>query len=138
MSNQVLFHKGALDEADGKLIQLGNKCKDCGRTSYPAVERCPFCASEDTEKTPLSKTGTVFSYSVTRVPVAAFKPPIVVAYVDLPEGTRVFGQIHADEKQVRAGMKVEVETGVLWTEKDGTEAIGYYYVPSAAGKGDEK
>ncbi|SMC81798.1 Zn-ribbon domain-containing OB-fold protein [Papillibacter cinnamivorans] len=138
MRNQVLFHEGTLEEADGRLVQTGKRCRDCGKTAYPAMERCPFCASENTEKAALSKVGTVFSYSVTRVPVGSFKPPIILAYVDLPEGTRVFGQIHADEKQVRAGMKVEVETGALWTEKDGTEVAGYYYVPYTAGKGVEK
>lgn len=128
MSHKV-FYSGALDEKDGKLMQMGNKCKSCGKTSFPAVELCPFCSSEDLEKVPLSTEGTVFSFSITRVPVGPFKPPIIGAYIDLPEGTRVFGQIHADEEQVNTGMKVRVETGVLWTEKDGTEVLGYYYVP---------
>jgi hypothetical protein len=26
-------------------------------------------------------------------------------------------------------MKLKVKTGVIWNEKDGTEVIGYYYVP---------
>lgn len=138
MSNQVIFHNGALDEVDGKLSQMGSKCRDCGKTAYPVMERCPFCSSEKTEKVPLSKVGTVFSFSVTRVPVGAYKPPIIGAYVDLPEGTRVFGQIHADVDQVKAGMKVKAETGVLWTEKDGTEIIGYYYVPYNTEEGGAK
>ena len=129
MSKQIIFHPGALDEKDGRLVQMGNKCRDCGKTSYPAVELCPFCSSENKEKVPLSTVGTVFSYSVTRVPVGAFKPPIIGAYIDLPEGTRLFGQIHAKVEEVKTGMKVKVETGVIWTEKDGTEVLGYYYVP---------
>jgi len=129
MCNKMIFHPGALDEKDGKLIQMGNKCNDCGKTSFPAVELCPFCSSDKVEKVPLSTEGTVFSYSVTRVPVGPFKPPIIGAYINLPEGTRVFGQIHANEEEVKAGMKVRVETGILWTEKDGTEVLGYYYVP---------
>jgi len=32
-------------------------------------------------------------------------------------------------EEVKTGMKVKVETGVIWTEKDGTEVLGYYYVP---------
>lgn len=138
MSNQILFHNGVLDEMNGNWIQMGNKCRDCGKTSYPAMERCPFCASENTDKVPLENVGTVFSFSVTRVPVAAFRPPIVGAYVDLPEGTRVFGQIHASPETVRVGMKVRVETGVLWTEKDGTEVVGYYYVPADNEKGGDR
>jgi len=80
----------------------------------------------------------VFSYSVTRVPVGPFKPPILGGYIDLPEGTRVFGQIRARVEDVKTGMKVKVETGVIWTEKDGTEVLGYYYVPLQAEEGGAK
>lgn len=132
MSTQIIFHPGALEENDGKLIQMGNKCNHCEKTSFPALELCPFCSSKNGEKVPLSTVGTVFSYSVTRVPVGPYKPPFICAYINLPEGTRVFGQIHANEKDLETGMNVKVETGVIWTEKDGTEVIGYYYVPCLA------
>ena len=138
MNKQIIFHPGALDEKDGKLIQMGNKCKDCGKASYPAVELCPFCSSENLEKVPLSVVGTVFSFSVTRVAVGPFKPPIIGSYIDLPEGARVFGQIQAKVEDVNTGMKVKVETGVIWTEKDGTEVLGYYYVPCEAECGGAK
>lgn len=135
MGKQVIFHPGALDEREGKLIQMGHKCNSCGKTSFPAVELCPACSSDEVQKVPLSTEGKVFSYSITRVPVGPFKPPIIGAYVDLPEGTRVFAQLHAELEKVRTGMKVRVETGVLWTEKDGTEVLGYYYVPFDSGLG---
>ena len=129
MSNKIVFHPAALVEKDGKLIQLANKCWDCGKTSYPAAELCMFCSSENVEKAPLSKRGKLFSFSVTRVPVGPYKPPFISGYIDLPEGTRIFGQIYAKVEDVRTGMTVEVKTGVIWTEKDGTEVLGYYYVP---------
>jgi uncharacterized OB-fold protein len=66
---------------------------------------------------------------VTRVPVGPYKPPIIGGYIDLPEGTRVFGQIHARVEDVKTGMKLKMETGVIWIEKDGTEVLGYYYIP---------
>ncbi|MFH2011154.1 MAG: OB-fold domain-containing protein [Pseudomonadota bacterium] len=129
MSNQIIFHSGALEEKDGALVQIGYKCHSCGKTSFPVFELCPFCSSDKGEKLPLSSVGTLFSFSVTRVPVGPYKPPIIAGYIDLPEGTRVFGQIHANIENVRTGMQLKVETGVVWTEKDGTEVIGYYYVP---------
>jgi uncharacterized OB-fold protein len=129
MSKQIIIYPGILDEKDGKLVQMGNKCRDCGKTFYPAMELCPFCSSEEVKKVPLSTIGTLFSFSVTRVPVGPYKPPIIGGYIDLPEGTRVFGQIRADVKDVKTGMKVRVETDVLWTNNDGTEVLGYYYVP---------
>ena len=94
--NQILFHPGALEEKDGTWVQMGFKCDACGKTSYPVPERCPFCSAREGQKKQLSSTGTVFSYSITRIPVGPYKPPIIGAYIDLPEGTRVFGQIRAD------------------------------------------
>jgi uncharacterized protein len=138
MSDQIIFHPGALDEKDGKFIQMGNKCGNCGKTSFPAMELCLFCSSEKIEKVPLSTSGTLFSYSVTRVPVGPYKPPIIGGYIDLPEGTRVYGQIHAKVEDVKTGMKVKVETGIIWTEKDGTEVFGYYYVPYGEKSGGAK
>lgn len=133
MSEKIIFYPGTLEEVDGKLIQTGNKCKTCGKVSFPKTELCPFCAGEDLEKVPLSEEGTVFSHSVTRMPVGHYQPPTIGAYVDLPEGTRVYGQIHADEKDVKNGMKVKVHVGSIWTEADGTEVYGYYYEPSEGG-----
>jgi uncharacterized OB-fold protein len=138
MSEKKFFYPGALDEVDGELIQMGNKCKDCEKTSYPARERCPFCSSENIEKVPLSKEGTIFSYGVTCVPVGPYKPPFAGAYIDLPEGTRLFGQIHGNIDDIKSGLKVKVETGVVWTEKDGTDVYGYYYVPLNAEEGGLK
>lgn len=36
MGKPVVFYPGALDEKEGKLVQMGNRCRDCGKTSYPA------------------------------------------------------------------------------------------------------
>jgi uncharacterized OB-fold protein len=128
-SNQIMFHPGALEEKDGALVQMGYKCDACGKTSFPVFELCPFCSFGKGKKLPLSTIGTLFSFSITRVPVGPYKPPIIAGYIDLPEGTRIFGQIHANIEDVKTGMQVKMETGVIWTENDGTEVMGYYYVP---------
>jgi len=31
--------------------------------------------------------------------------------------------------EIKTGILMTMKTGVLWTEKDGTEVMGYYYVP---------
>jgi uncharacterized protein len=138
MSDQIIFYPGALEEKNGKLIQMGNKCKDCGKTSYPVSELCQFCSSQNVAKVPISTVGTLFSYSVTRVPVSNYNPPIIGGYINLPEGTRLFGQIRAKVENVKIGMKLKVQTGVIWTEKDGTEVLGYYYVPCETEGGGAK
>jgi uncharacterized OB-fold protein len=126
---QIIFHPGTLEEKNGTFVQMGNKCSKCGKISFPIVELCPFCSSKEGERLPLSTVGKLFSYSITRVPVGPYKPPIIAGYVDLPEGTRVFGQICTEVEDVKTGIQVKVKTGVIWTEKDGTDVLGYYYVP---------
>jgi len=125
----IIFHPGVMEERNGRWVQIGRKCSSCGKTSFPVTELCPFCSSENGQMVSLSRMGTLFSFSITRVPVGPYKPPIVAGFIDLPEGTRIFGQIHAAPDEIKTGMLMTMKTGVLWTEKDGTEVMGYYYEP---------
>ena len=138
MAEPIIFHSGTLEEINGGLVQVGCKCMQCGKISFPQTERCMFCGAEDYQKVPLSEVGTVFSYSITRLPVGPYKPPTIGAFIDLPEGTRVYGQIHAEETEVKVGMKVKAQTGILWSEKDGKEVLGYYYVMAGVKDGGTK
>ena len=133
-----LIHTGALGIIDGKLVQTGKKCNCCGKISYPVMELCPYCGADDSEVVALSEKGTVYSHSITRPNVGPYKGPFVNGYIDLPEDVRVFGMIHVDDlESVTNGMQVKVETGVVYTEPDGTEVLGYYYVPAPV-KGGRK
>jgi uncharacterized OB-fold protein len=135
MGNEKIFHSGALEIEGDSLIQMGFRCNSCGKTSFPVYELCPFCSSGNGTKTPLSKTGKLFSYSITQVPVGPYKPPIIAGYIDLPEGVRVFGQIRAHADDIKTGMRLKMETGTIWVEKDGTEVAGYYYTPCGEEEG---
>jgi len=129
MPEKVLFYKGALEEADGTWKLMGNHCKDCGKTTYPRMERCAFCGSLNHEPVELSKTGTIYSFHTVRVPVGPYAPPIIGGLIDLPEGVRLYSQVHAPDGSIKAGMKLKMELGTLYTQKDGTEVFGFYYVP---------
>ena len=137
MVTPTIFHNNALTEVDGKLVQMGVKCAICGKTTYPATERCAYCGAAEIQPAKMSEIGIVYSYCIVRLPVGPYKPPMIGAYVDLPEGARIYAQIHAPEEEVKVGMKVALRTGVIWTAKDGTEITGYYYVPYVEGGADE-
>lgn len=130
MDEQIIFHAGTLEEVDGKLKQIGHKCKACGKVNFPQSELCMFCGADDYEKAPLSEEGTLYSYSITEVPVGPYKPPIIGGFVDLPEGARVYAQIRTARENVKRGMKVKVQIGALWTDANGADVMGYYYVPA--------
>ena len=133
MAETTIFFPKALTEKDGKYVQMGQHCKTCGRTTFPVTELCMNCSSDKIEKVQIATEGTVYSWSVTRVPVGGYKPPFIGAYIDLTDGVRIFAQVKTDPDTMKTGMKVKVETGVIYTEKDGTEVLGYYYVPANGG-----
>ncbi|WP_162795069.1 Zn-ribbon domain-containing OB-fold protein [Nonomuraea lactucae] len=66
---------------------LAVRCPECGVTSFPRRELCPYCTAElvEVEATPLSPQGVVYSYTVVRQAPEGVATPYVLAYVDLPE-----------------------------------------------------
>ncbi len=57
------------------------RCVACGRTHWYPRDFCPFCFDGQIEWTVACGEGHVYSFSVT-----ATQPPLVLAYVTLPEG----------------------------------------------------
>jgi uncharacterized OB-fold protein len=114
------------------LALVGSRCRNCGATSFPARSTCPSCRSSDRpERANLSTTGVVYTYTVVRQAPPGEEVPYVLAYVDLPEGVRLLTQLQRDcIKDVEIGMKVRLSERPLGTTEDGTELIGYQFVPA--------
>ena len=95
---------------DGKfLIQHCNSCDS--NIFYPRRD-CPECWSNDLNWIEAEGKGKVFSFSITHEgvePMFQGDLPIVLAWVDLPEGPRVNTNIiNCDPEDVEIGMEVEV------------------------------
>ena len=89
--------------AQGKML-LG-RCRACGAAHYYPRSICPHCFGTDTEWTPTSGRGTIYSYSVTR----RVDVPYVIAYVTLPEGVTVMSNIvECDFGALQIGQEVEL------------------------------
>lgn len=113
----------------------------CGTYVFPPREgSCPNpgCDSEDLTPTPLSRTGTVWSYTENRYapppPYRAsepFEPYALVAVALEREGLIVLGQapkgVLAADLQV--GMTMQLETDVLFHE-DGVDHMVYVWAPA--------
>lgn len=107
----------------GKL--LVQQCQDCNAImSYPR-QFCTECWSDNTGWKETSGKGKVFSFSITYEGVEPmFKEdlPIVLAWVDLPEGVRMNTNIlDCNPADVKIGMDVEV------VYKDVSEEISLPY-----------
>jgi uncharacterized OB-fold protein len=93
----------------GKL--LIQRCASCGRLRHPPRPMCSECRSLEWDTVEASGRGTVYSFVVNHHPqVPAFDYPLVVALVELDEGTRLVSNVVGVEpSEVRVGMPVEVE-----------------------------
>ncbi len=91
------------------LIQICNACDS--RIFFPR-RQCPECWSEDLGWIEASGKAEIYAFSVTYEGVeAAFREdlPIVLAWVDLPEGIRMQTNIiDCDPETVEIGQQVEV------------------------------
>ncbi len=83
------FFEGAKEHK--LLIQ---RCTDCGLLRHPARPACSRCRSFVWDTVEASGRGTVYSYVVNHHPqVPGFDYPLVVALVELEEGTRLVANV---------------------------------------------
>ncbi|MCW2883377.1 MAG: uncharacterized protein QOE54_1498 [Streptosporangiaceae bacterium] len=86
------------------------RCAACCRFVHFPEPACPFCGGTELPYTKVSGQGTVHTFSVVeRTFLPGFRTPYVIAWVDLPEGARAFGDIvGCPPDEVRIGLPVEV------------------------------
>lgn len=103
-------------------------CCDCDSYIFYPRKNCPECWSSNLDWRESSGKAKVFSYSVTYEGVESMfqeELPIILAWVDLPEGVRLNTNIlDCDPDDVKFGMDVEV------VFKEATDEITMpYFVP---------
>ena len=106
---------------------LGTRCTACGTFFFPPAQgfcRNPECAGDEFEPAPLSRRGTVWSYTDNRYqpppPYVSPDPfePYTIAAVELPaEGLVVLGQVVTGQ-EVAIGDEVEVVLDTLFEDDD--------------------
>jgi uncharacterized OB-fold protein/acyl dehydratase len=89
---------------------LVQRCTACGTLRHPPRPSCAHCRSFEWEPLEASGRGTIFSFTVNHYPqVPAFDYPLVVALVELEEGTRLIANVSGiTPETVHIGMPVEV------------------------------
>ena len=92
----------------GKL--LVQRCGGCGTLRHPPRPMCPQCQSLEWDTVEASGRGAVYSFVINHHPrVPAFEYPLVIALVELEEGTRLVSNVvDVEPGDVHVGMPVEV------------------------------
>jgi uncharacterized OB-fold protein len=88
---------------------LIQRCSECETLRHPPRPMCPNCQSTKWDFTATAGVGTVYSYVVIHYPeVPGYEYPLVVAVVDLEEGTRLIANVEGIGWQdVEIGMPVQ-------------------------------
>jgi len=127
---------GMIHEAtspDDKSYLIGSQCSACGRTFFPKQSVCKICMREDTmQETALSTRGKIDTFTVVHVAPMGFKSPYIQAFVDLPEGPRIFSLItgcEPSEDALKTGTEVEMIIDKITEDEKGNDLIGYKFRP---------
>jgi uncharacterized OB-fold protein len=124
---------------------IGGKCPQCGTYVFPPrANNCPNpgCDGDQLDQVPLSRRGTLWSYTENRYapppPYPSPDPfePFAVAAVELADeglivlGKVVEGTLAAD---LKVGIEMELTTMPLFVDDDGVERIVYAWRIARAG-----
>jgi uncharacterized OB-fold protein len=124
-------------DQSGAPYLIGGKCHQCGTYVFPPrANNCPnpACDGDELAQVPLSRRGTLWSYTENRYapppPYPSPDPfePFAVAAVQLADeglivlGKVVEGTLAAD---LKVGMEMELTTMPLFVDDDGVERIVY-------------
>jgi uncharacterized OB-fold protein/acyl dehydratase len=97
-------------------------CNRCGTKFFPPTPRCSNCGAFDMGFTVASGRGTLYSWAAPHHPqVDGFRYPVLVALVELEEGTRLVSNIvGCTRDQLRIGMPLEL----FWLDSHTAEVAG--------------
>lgn len=103
----------------------GAECGHCGTRQLQHQQLCPKCRKGDALKeVSLTRTGSVFTYSVDQLFPAPF-PPTTMAVVDLDGGGRIYCEVvDCEAAKVQIGMPVELTIRRI---KEGGGLHHYYW-----------
>ena len=115
---------------------VGQRCGKCGAVYLGERRACSKCmAAGPFAEIAMSRTGTVWVWSIVHQSMPGVPVPYVVAVVDLPEGVSVrcnLIDVDPDPAKLRFGMPVEMTTGVSQQDRDGNDVVAFYFRPARA------
>jgi uncharacterized OB-fold protein/acyl dehydratase len=103
------------------------QCKSCGHWIFFPRRHCDKCWSQDLEWKEVKGTGTLYTYTLTRIPTLpdfADEMPQKMAVVELDEGVRINTTlIGLDEGEIKVGMRVKPVFDTV--KSDGTALLRF-------------
>jgi len=133
----TLLHAGsvhlAADDSEGPSL-VGSRCGGCGLVVFPAMPVCPRCtANGRMGEARIGRTARLYSHAIAHVAPQGFVAPYYQAFVELPEGPRVFTLIGRDVPvapgQLVDGAEMRLVVEPLADTPEKRRLFTYKYVP---------
>jgi uncharacterized protein len=119
---------------------IGSRCEACGVVTFPEQDSCPACTGTAVERHLLSRTGTLWTWTV-----QGFRPksppyegpiefePYPVGYVELPGEVKVETLlVDATPEQLRIGMEMELAIVPFESSVSDEPLVTYAFRPIGA------
>jgi uncharacterized OB-fold protein len=113
-------------DAAGRPTLIGGVCRSCGALAFPFAPVCTNCMSENLEREPMSRQGTVYSFTVVHVGPKTWEKPYAVGYVDLDNGVRVFSHLRGS---VAIGQTAELGVAEIGKNAAGVPIMTFVFQP---------
>ncbi|MCJ7593554.1 MAG: Zn-ribbon domain-containing OB-fold protein [Desulfobacterales bacterium] len=109
---------------------LGSRCQECAQVFFPPRSICSKCFNTKWDRVPLSRKGKLYTYTIIGYPAPGLSAPYAVAYIDLPEGIRVFSILTGwKEKELEKGMDMEMVIERFKEDERGNVILTYKFRP---------
>ena len=118
-------------ETAGTLI--GMRCMDCGIYVFGQAVFCQACSSARLEPADLSPAGTLYSYTIVRVPPDGWPGPVpyVLGEVELPEGPHILAEvIDVAHEDLKIGMDVRLALQEVQAGESRPALMVYKWAPA--------
>ncbi len=122
---------------EGDVALVAGRCQRCEHIAFPRPKSCGACGADDVLEHRLEGGGSIHACSEIHRSRPGFSTAYWLAYVVLPGGVRVVGQVRlgsrADSGKAaapdppKAGDPVIVEVGTLRTDESGCEVHGFRF-----------
>jgi uncharacterized OB-fold protein len=125
-----------VDESGAYGVLVGFRCQECGVTVFGPATFCQACTSNNLEPVEMARQGTLYSFTVVRVPPAGWpgQVPYILGQVELPEGPHVLAEvIDCQQDQLVIDMAMELALQLVTTGEADPQKAVYKWRPAKPG-----
>ena len=129
MAESVDPNRLRLTNTDGSEgVLLGFRCRECATVIFGPATFCQSCTSDQLKAVEFEQHGTLYSYTIVRVPPAGWKGsvPYVLGQIELSEGPQVLAEvIDCLEEDLAVGLPVTLALKMVGGEDMDAEMVVY-------------